>query len=115
MLMKMEITAEDLKLLRGKFIIQVNNDDHDPFNNQSRGFLMEKRISFLNEIDVREYPNGAGWVLSGFYYNHSKVLTTEEMVNRLNNDRNPERHHRLLTPKELEIVTGWMREDLLEI
>lgn len=112
MVNKMQIELEDIPKLLGKYIIEVNDDDHDTFKNQAKGFLLEKRISFVSEIC---YEKGKyGIVLVGFYYSHSKALSREDFVKKINTCIEG-RHYRLLTPKELAIVFEWMREDLISM
>lgn len=114
MINKLEIREEDLQKLRGKFIIQVNNDDHSPFENQSKGFLLEKRISFISYIDSTKDAE-ANYVLSGFYYNHRKPMIGKDFVNYINSGGSEDRHFRLLTPKELKILFKWQKQELLNL
>lgn len=106
----MIICEDDLKKIVGKFIIEVNDDDQDPFTKQSKGFLLEKRISQVCAYDAK---NLSGYLLTGFYYNHSKILSNEEFINKINTCTEG-RHYRLLTVKELKKMNEWLIEDLLE-
>lgn len=111
MINKLEICENDLYKLKGKYIIEVNNDDHDPFKNQSKGFLMEKRISQIVSYESRE---SCGYLLAGFYYNHSKILKNKDFIDKINNCTDG-RHFRLLTIREFKILSEWLLEELMEL
>ncbi len=99
--MKMTITANDVKNLTGKFIVQLNSDDPDCDIKKDWEFYKEKRISFVSELNM-----------IGFYYNHGSFDTTEEFVNYFNTPNGKdERFHKLLTNKELDFVLSKIKEN----
>ncbi len=107
---KLTIVKEDLSDLCGKFIMEVNDDDHNPFSKQSKGFLMEKRISFITTVNQEQ----TNYMLSGFNYPHGKPMSAENFIEKINNSRDG-RHYRLLTTKELNRLFEFMKEDLLNL
>ena len=111
MINKLQICEEDLVNLKGKYVIQVNDDDYNPFDKQSKGFLLEKRISKVVKYESREK---SGYLLAGHYYNHSKILNEKDFVEYFNKCTDG-RHYRLLTIKEMKIFTQWLIEELMEV
>lgn len=109
MITKTIINEKDIHKLKGKYVIEINDKDIDVdyFSTKTKGFLMEKRISFISE-------GKKGMNFNGFFYSHGSELSDKEFVEHFNNP-GTDRHMRLLTPKELKILMNWMIEDLNEL
>jgi len=126
--MKQVITAQDIKKLIGKFIIELNANDpivlDDKDHKVNIPFYMEKRVDFITVVpyngraEKSNEPKKTIQVCS--LYAESHAYTDEEFVNWFNdiksdrvkesmpNAQDGERYHRLLFASELETLFRWM-------
>lgn len=129
--MRQIINKNDLKNIIGKFVVQLSNSQEDvDFTTQNHdGFWLEKRISFVGQLDLignkkflKEEYSQKGMsegliVLNGFYYCHG-IYTRDEFVDYFNTgspvydekEFKDKRFLRLLTSKELE----WLNKQQLK-
>lgn len=131
--MKQLITEKDIKLLTGKWVVQLNAEQNESCMAikfaKNPGFWLEKRIFFVGVLYGSDgYPalkrehgpqNSEQWViLNGLYYTHG-IYPIKEFIpywNHYQFGKDPikweeykdKRYHRLLTNKELD----WLTEEL---
>lgn len=104
-------TEDDLRLLQGKFIVQVSNDKPNiTLDEYKWGFLKEKRLFLVagySLVDlyggIRNYENFEKFQN---YFNH---YLFDHMIKAGETDGG--RHHRLLTSKELDYLCTKMKEE----
>jgi len=116
---RLYITKEDIPKLVGRFLIEIDNSDHrETIMGQAiKSFFMEKRISFVTALPVRA---GSGshlcemeYMLSGFYYPHSPILSEDDFVEWINKGVDKEdgyTHFRFLEDDEIEAVLAIKKE-----
>jgi hypothetical protein len=111
-------TEDDLRLLQGKFIVQVSNDKPNiTLDEYKWGFLKEKRL-FLKE---KRLFLVAGYSLVDLHGGISNYENFEKFQNYFNHylfdhmikagETDGGRHHRLLTSKEHDYLCTKMKEE----
>lgn len=105
--MKQTITKEDLNLIVGKFIIEINSEE------SSLKLTDEKvNLNFYLEKRVRWISFGGDGIIKSDLYGGSLTITEDRFVEWFNDyvgDSKGERFHRLLYSKELDIVFDFIK------
>lgn len=104
--MKQTITKEDLKLIVGRFIVEINTDE-------SALKLTDKvNLDFYLEKRVRWISYGGDGIIKSDLYGGSMTMTEDRFVEWFNDYiGNPKgkRFHRLLYSKELDVVFNFIK------
>jgi hypothetical protein len=104
-------TEQDLRMLQGKFVIQVNNDKPDTELSESNwGFIKEKRLRIVS---------GLGFIdLYGQRNSYEDFETFKDVFNKYlfkhmvrNGETDGGRFHRLLTSKELSFLFEKIKDE----
>lgn len=118
--MKHIINKEDIKNIKGKWIIQLANNEQNFSLLESKNdeFWLEKRIYFVGYLYGSDaYPtlpfqNDKKFIiLNGLYYTHG-IFEESEFIDYFNNYINGERFHRLLTSNELDWLNNHLKKNL---
>ncbi len=105
--MKQTITIEDISRLLGRFIIQVDTDKPVFLNEVKKDaleFYIVKRVSFICSHE--------GLILKSDLFGNTFGYTKEKFVEVFNEylgDSKGQRYHRLLTQREMDIVSDFMK------
>lgn len=104
--MKQTITKDDLRLIAGKFIIQLDSDKPVTLTekNINLDFYLNKRIRFVSF--GKEGIITSDLFGNTFNYSDDKFI---EMFNEYLGDSKGKRYHRLLYNKELDLVFNFMK------
>jgi len=102
----LKIEEKDIKKVNGLFVVEIDNNDYSDSiikNKKIDSFWIEKRISHIVSINDK-------WILAGFYYPHSKELSVQDFVKKINSEFSS-RHYRLLSNKEINLVFKTLRKN----
>jgi len=105
--MKQIITKHDLKLIVGKFIIEINSDESTlklTDENVNIDFYLEKRVRWISF--------GGDGIIKSDLYGGSLTITEDRFVEWFNEyigTTKGERFHRLLYSTELDIVFDFIK------
>ena len=105
--MKQTITINDLDLIAGKFILQLNSENPIKLTDHKVDveFYLVKRINFI--------CYGGKGIMSSDLFGNTFSYSKEDFVEMFNNylgDSKGTRCHRLLYAKELDVVFDWMKK-----
>jgi len=105
--MKQTITIEDLNLIVGKFIIEINTEEPNlklTADKVDLEFYFAKRINFI--------AYGGDGIIRIDLYGNSSTTTCEKFVEWFNDyvgNSKGERFHRLLYNKELDLIFNFIK------
>ncbi len=111
--MKQTITLDDISRLTGRFIIQVDTDKPVFLNDVKKErlpFYFEKRVKMIAHGPYNRDEDSKILVVG--LYGDSHDYTKEKFVEFFNEylgDSKGQRYHRLLTQKEVSIVTEFIK------
>lgn len=105
--MKQTITIDELDLVAGKFVIQLNTENPIKLNNRGVDieFYMEKRIRLISY--------GGKGIIESDLFGNTFSYTKKDFVDKFNNylgESKGTRYHRLLYSAELDVVFNWMKK-----
>lgn len=102
------ITKEDVIKLVGKYVIELNHNEHNENIKENTPFWIEKRISIIQEIPT-ERKSKSLYCFCGLQYLHSQALDEDgvvEMFNAIGKDR----YYRLLSLDEIHYIIDYMHK-----
>jgi len=107
---KLIVEKGDVEDLLGRFIVQINDNlkNSHQINWDRFGFLLEKRVSRISIIPTVDYseeksiPSGERkkFFLQGHFCAHSKALSEDDFIEKINRGGTEGRYYRLLTLEE---------------
>ena len=105
--MKQTIAIDDLNLVAGKFILQLDCDKPIKLTDRQINleFYLVKRVRFISY--------GEKGVIESDLFGNTLSYTKEDFVEKFNNylgESKGKRYHRLLYSSELDIVFDWMKK-----